>query len=228
MRSMGSAAAVAFAAALWLASFTASAADPDPLLAAAEPASRAPSPATRRYLQREAAAIEGWRRQRPGEAPVELVYAPGWPRAGVAATTALAHRPFHREIMKAAERAGIDPVLVHAVIRVESGYNARAVSPRGAVGLMQVIPGTARRYGVDDLLQPSSNISAGTQYLSHLMRIFEGDVRLALAAYNAGENAVLRYGRRIPPYRETASYVPRVLSTYRAMSALPAGDAEGR
>lgn len=131
----------------------------------------------------------------------------------------LTRRPFHQEIVSAARKAGIDPALVHAVIGVESAYNARAVSSKGAVGLMQVIPDTARRYGVEDLLDPRHNLSAGTQYLSYLMRVFDGDLTLVLAAYNAGENAVLRHGRRIPPYRETRGYVPRVMGIYEALAA---------
>lgn len=162
-----------------------------------------------------------WYRQRPGAPEPPAVATPrAW--SGMATgplPAALARRPFHQEIVSAATRAGIDPALVHAVIRVESAYNARVVSPKGAVGLMQVVPGTGRRFGVDDLLNPGANIRAGTQYLSHLMRIFEGDVSLALAAYNAGENAVLRYGRSIPPYRETRGYVPRVLGVYQALAA---------
>ena len=173
-----------------------------------------------------AAADYGWQRQRPGTPPPELPLArTDWPVAmTVPDRTALARRPFHQEIVRAAQRAGIDPALVHAVIRVESAYNSRAVSPKGATGLMQVIPGTGRRFGVEDLLQPGANISAGTQYLSYLMRMFNGDLSLALAAYNAGENAVLRHGRRIPPYRETLGYVPRVLRTYEALAALPRPD----
>lgn len=173
-----------------------------------------------------AAAMEiGWHRQRPGTPPSEIaVRLPesAWSMARtVPDRTALAHRPFHQEILRAAQRAGIDPALVHAVIRVESAYNARAVSPKGAMGLMQVIPGTGRRFGIDNLLTPGANISAGTQYLSYLMRLFDGDLMLVLAAYNAGEGAVMRYGKRIPPYRETRGYVPRVLSTYQALAALP-------
>ena len=125
---------------------------------------------------------------------------------------------FEQEVIKAADKAGLDPALVHAVIRVESAYRPDAVSPKGAVGLMQVIPATGRRFGVEDLLQPSANIQAGTQYLSYLMRMFDGDLRLVLAAYNAGENAVLRHGKRVPPYTETVRYVPRVLNTYEALS----------
>lgn len=172
------------------------------------------------------AADAGWQRVRPGTPPPEIaLLLPEWSAAmTVPDRTALARRPFHQEIVKAARLAGIDPALVHAVIRVESAYNARAVSPKGATGLMQVVPGTGRRYGIDDLLQPGSNIRAGTQDPSYLMRLFEGDLPLALAAYNAGENAVIRHGRRIPPYRETQGYVPRVLRTYEALAALPAPD----
>lgn len=161
-----------------------------------------------------------WQRQRPG-APLPVS------RPAPHATypyrarmpTVLTRRPFHQEIVNAARKAGIDPALVHAVIGVESAYNARAVSPKGAVGLMQVIPDTARRYGIENLMDPRHNLRAGTQYLSYLMRIFEGDLRLVLAAYNAGENAVLRHGRTIPPYRETRGYVPRVMGIYESLAA---------
>src|SRR4051812_8435083 len=105
-----------------------------------------------------AAADYGWVRQRPGTPPPEIrAIVPEWRTAmTVPDRTALAQRPFHLEIVKAAQRAGIDPALVHAVIRVESAYNARAVSPKGAMGLMQVVPGTGRRFGVEDLLKPGS------------------------------------------------------------------------
>ena len=159
----------------------------------------------------------GWQRQRPGSPELALMpesIALAIPRTHVS----LGRNRFDQEIARAARQAGLDPALVHAVIRVESGYQERAISPKGAVGLMQVIPSTGRRFGVEDLLQPSANIRAGTQYLSYLMYMFEGDLQLALAAYNAGENAVLRYGNRIPPYSETLRYVPRVLSIYRALS----------
>jgi soluble lytic murein transglycosylase-like protein len=210
---------VALAAVLCLAPFGAAAND-TALNDSLADARRSPA-AARGDLAREALLVESWHRARPGTAPPpEPAYPRAWGAPNVAATAALAARPYHKEILKAAREAGIDPVLVHAVIRVESAYNARAVSKAGALGLMQVIPGTGRRFGVDNLLQPSANITAGTLYLSYLMRIFEGDVRLALAAYNAGENAVLRHGRRIPPYRETRGYVPRVLDTYRVLSAI--------
>jgi soluble lytic murein transglycosylase-like protein len=136
-----------------------------------------------------------------------------------AARVRFAKRRFNNEVVAAAAKAGIDPALVHAVIAVESSYNPRAVSPKGAVGLMQLMPGTAQRYGVEDSRQAAANIQGGTLYLSELIRLFKGDIRLAIAAYNAGENAVLKYGKRIPPYAETQRYVPRVLELYRALSA---------
>jgi soluble lytic murein transglycosylase-like protein len=126
-------------------------------------------------------------------------------------------RPFARQIEQAARDAGLDPVLVHAVIDAESRYNPVARSPKGALGLMQVLPETAARYGVAHALLPiEGNLKAGTRYLRDLMALFENRLDLALAAYNAGENAVLRHGKRIPPYRETLQYVPAVLDRYRA------------
>lgn len=119
-------------------------------------------------------------------------------------------------INDAARAHGLDPKLVHAVIRAESGYNANAVSPKGAIGLMQLIPATAQRYGVQDSYDPSQNIYGGTRYLRDLLKMFNGNMELAIAGYNAGENAVIRAGNRIPPYPETMAYVPKVLSFYRS------------
>ena len=135
----------------------------------------------------------------------------------IALAPSLVRKRFHAEIATAAQNAGVDPALVHAVIGVESAYREQAVSPKGAVGLMQVMPDTGRRYGVENLTMPSQNIRAGTRYLSDLMRMFNGDLNLVLAAYNAGENAVMRHGRRVPPYPETLRYVPRVLQQYNAL-----------
>lgn len=112
-----------------------------------------------------------------------------------------------------ARRHGLRPELVHAVILAESRYDPRALSHKGAMGLMQLMPGTARRYGVADPWSPSDNVDGGVRYLRDLMRQFE-DLELALAAYNAGENAVLRYGRAIPPFAETEVYVERVKGFY--------------
>jgi soluble lytic murein transglycosylase-like protein len=101
------------------------------------------------------------------------------------------------------------------VITAESGYNPGAVSRAGARGIMQLMPDTARRFGVQNILDPAQNIQGGVKYLRELLTLFNGDKELAVAAYNAGENAVIRSGNRIPPYAETASYVPKVLDFYR-------------
>jgi len=122
---------------------------------------------------------------------------------------------FDGVIQRAASRVGIDAALLHAVIAVESGYDARAVSERGAAGLMQLMPATAKQYRVADVFDPAENVRAGAEHLAELLRKFDDDLRLALAAYNAGEAAVLKHGRRIPPYRETAAYVPKVVEAYR-------------
>ena len=129
-------------------------------------------------------------------------------------------RPYGVVVAQAAGRYGIEAALLHAVISVESGYNARAVSKRGAAGLMQLMPGTARRYGVADVFDPADNVRAGALYLNDLLKLFDNDIRLALAAYNAGEGAVIKYGRRIPPYRETAAYVPKVVDFYQKFRLL--------
>lgn len=114
----------------------------------------------------------------------------------------------------AAMEAGIDQALVHAVVTAESGYNPAAVSRTGAKGLMQLMPATAKRYAVKDIFDPAQNLRAGAHYLKDLLARFDGDLELVLAAYNAGEQAVLKYGRKIPPYRETRAYVPKVLALY--------------
>ena len=111
-------------------------------------------------------------------------------------------------------RFGIDPYLVFLVIERESRFHARAVSPKGALGLMQLMPGTARRLGVRRPFDAAENIRGGTQYLRELMDLFEGKVNLVLASYNAGEGAVLKYGRNVPPYRETRDYVRTIGKRY--------------
>lgn len=114
---------------------------------------------------------------------------------------------------QAARRYGLDPGLLWAVARAESGLNPRAVSPAGAVGLMQLMPSTARELGVSDPFDPAQNVDAGARYLRQQLERF-GDIRLALAAYNAGPGAVQRHGG-VPPYRETQAYVERVLALWR-------------
>ncbi|MDJ0738695.1 MAG: transglycosylase SLT domain-containing protein [Gammaproteobacteria bacterium] len=120
-------------------------------------------------------------------------------------------------IARAAAASQLRPALVHAVIRAESAYRADAVSSKGAVGLMQLMPATAERYGVTNRRDPEQNLRGGTTYLRDLLQMFDNDLQLALAAYNAGENAVIKYGNRIPPYDETQGYVRKVIRFYEAM-----------
>lgn len=120
-------------------------------------------------------------------------------------------------INQAASKYQVDPRLVHAVIQTESAYNAAAISSAGAVGLMQLMPDTARRYGVTDRRDPDQNVNGGTRYLKDLIQMFNPNLDLAVAAYNAGENAVIKYNYTIPPYPETRNYVKQVLSLYRRM-----------
>ena len=122
---------------------------------------------------------------------------------------------YAKPIQDAARATRLDAALIHAVISAESGYNPLARSRAGAAGLMQLMPETAKRYGVTNRLDPAQNISGGARYLRDLIQMFNNDMQLALAAYNAGENAVVRAGNRIPPYQETMTYVPRVMSYYR-------------
>lgn len=112
-----------------------------------------------------------------------------------------------------AERYGLDPELVLAVVAVESNFEPRAVSRKGAQGLMQLMPGTAGDLGVTDALDPATNLDGGARYLLALLRLYKGDLRKALAAYNAGPGAVARHGG-VPPYRETQEYVRKVMKQY--------------
>lgn len=122
-------------------------------------------------------------------------------------------RRFAPHIERIARKYRLDPALIHAVISVESGFNPQAVSPAGAMGLMQLMPGTARRYGIDDPYDPLTNINGGARHLRFLLDKFR-NISLALAAYNAGANAVIRHRNSIPPYLETRKYVVRVLHFY--------------
>ena len=124
--------------------------------------------------------------------------------------------PYMSEIRAAAERYAVPESLISAVIRVESGFNPRAVSRKGARGLMQLMPATASILGVRNSFDPRENIDGGARHLRGLIERFANDVPLALAAYNAGENAVKKY-RGVPPYRETQAYVKRVTSLYQQL-----------
>lgn len=125
-----------------------------------------------------------------------------------------------------AQRTGLSPALLHAVVKAESGYNPNALSPKGASGIMQLMPDTARRYGVVNIWDPQQNLDGGARYLKDLLALFNNDLRLAIAGYNAGENAVIRAGNRIPPYAETQTYVGRVVQSYLAEA--PASGTFGR
>jgi len=140
-----------------------------------------------------------------------VVAAPAEPSAMTPAPAAADDR-FGALIRKVAQETSLSPHLLHAVIAVESGFDTRAVSHKGAMGLMQLMPQTAQRFGVRDPFDPQQNIAAGAAYLKSLLDRFEGDLQLALAAYNAGEAAVIKAGYQVPPYAETRAYVPRVLA----------------
>jgi soluble lytic murein transglycosylase-like protein len=117
-------------------------------------------------------------------------------------------------LMDAGTRNGIDPLLLYSIMHQESSFKSRAISPKGARGLMQLMPGTAARYGVTNIFDPRQNIEGGARYVRFLLDRFDGDVNLTLAGYNAGEGAVEKYGRRIPPYAETQEYVRRISRRY--------------
>jgi soluble lytic murein transglycosylase-like protein len=126
--------------------------------------------------------------------------------------------PFNNEVIIAAKITGIEPALIHAVIAVESKHNPHAQSIKGAYGLMQLMPETSRRFNVLDKNNPKQNILAGAKYLRELLKLFNGDLKLSLAAYNAGPAAVQKFGGKIPPYKETVNYVPKVLKYYKQYS----------
>lgn len=118
-------------------------------------------------------------------------------------------------IARIAQQTNVNVNLLHAVVQAESGYNPNARSPAGAKGLMQLMPATAKRYGVRDIMDPEQNLRGGAEYLQDLLKLFNNNMQLALAAYNAGEGTVLRYGKQIPPYPETQEYVRRVIANFK-------------
>lgn len=161
-------------------------------------------------------------------APAAASTDPEWGDAGAEVEAILTLRPqtyatsFDEMISTAARTHRVDPLLLHAVIKQESGYRQRAVSHAGARGLMQVMPATGRSLGVADpqsLFNAEVNIAAGAKLLSSLWQRFDGDLDLVLAAYNAGEGAVVKYGMKVPPYRETREYVAKVKDNYRSLAS---------
>jgi soluble lytic murein transglycosylase-like protein len=120
-------------------------------------------------------------------------------------------------IVESGNRNGVDPVLLYAIMHQESTFKPRAISPKGARGLMQLMPGTAARYGVTNIFDPRQNIEGGARYMRFLLDLFDDDLDLALAGYNAGEGAVMKFGNRIPPYSETQEYVRRIGRRYSLM-----------
>ncbi len=159
------------------------------------------------------------------ESSVVLIAAPptapqaGPPALPVAASagrgSAFVSSELRRIVDAAAQRSSVSSHLIHAVIDAESHYDPAAVSHRGAIGLMQLLPSTAKRFGASDPFDPAQNVAAGTAYLKWLMDFFGDDLELALAGYNAGEQAVVRAGRKVPPYLETRAYVKKVMATLR-------------
>jgi soluble lytic murein transglycosylase-like protein len=153
----------------------------------------------------------------PAPAAVEPVAAAPQPQPAPAAAPILAPRPIADLVRKIAPEYGVPPALVFAIMEAESSFDAAAVSPRNAQGLMQLIPETARRFRVRKPLDPAQNIRGGMAYLRWLLAYFEGDVALVAAAYNAGERTVERY-RGVPPYGETRAYVRRILAAVGAIA----------
>ncbi|MBH3431157.1 MAG: lytic transglycosylase domain-containing protein [Pseudomonas sp.] len=127
--------------------------------------------------------------------------------------------PYAELVAEAAEANDVPAALLHAVIQAESRYNPNARSASGAVGLMQLMPDTARELGVKNSLDPASNVQGGARYLKRMLTMFDNDITLAVAAYNAGPDAVMRRGS-VPPYAETQRYVPKVLRQYRRLQGL--------
>ena len=172
------------------------------------------------------AEIDRQRALNPALAAVDLFAAE---RAGDSSRRLLLRLPYGAAISQAAERHRVDGLLLAALVEVESSFDARSLSQRGAMGLMQIMPVVAS--GIDDPFDPSTNLDCGARYFSGLLRRFDGDVELALAAYNAGPSAVERFGG-MPPYRETNRFVSRVMRIYAdhsrgAAETPPPGSAPG-
>jgi hypothetical protein len=136
--------------------------------------------------------------------------------------------PFQKLILAAAARYQLDPDLIHSVIAIESNFNPKAVSPKNARGLMQLMPRTAELMGVRNSFDPEQNIDGGTRYLSGLLKKYKNNLTLALAAYNAGPETVDKYGHHVPPYLETMKYVQRIAKTYAKLKSDASGPASAQ
>src|SRR5687767_15646980 len=150
----------------------------------------------------------------PAGALVELTSKPLNPSLGEFTTGSATVDSF---IVESGKRNSVDPLLIYSVMHQESSFKARAISHKGARGLMQLMPGTAARFGVTNIFDPKQNIEGGSRYMKFLLNRFQGDLSLALAGYNAGEGAVDKYGWRIPPYAETQEYVRRISRRYNLL-----------
>ncbi|TWD50356.1 lytic transglycosylase domain-containing protein [Pseudomonas sp. SJZ131] len=158
---------------------------------------------------------------RPGRHYERVIQEPDAPRLSMDQQPQMIARQPYAELVSAAATANQLPAaLLHAVIQAESSYNADATSAKGAGGLMQLMPDTARELGVTDVYDPKANIQGGARYLKRLLTLFDNDISLAVAAYNAGPQAVLSRGGVIPPFAETQRYVPSVLRQYRRLQGL--------
>jgi soluble lytic murein transglycosylase-like protein len=156
------------------------------------------------------------RKPAPATAPRPVKIYPDTPPLALARTYVESDPSRYALHIRSASRAtNVPAALIRAVISAESAFNPYALSATGAVGLMQLMPDTAARYGVTNRMDPSQNILGGARYLSDLMRLFNNNMHLTIAAYNAGEGSVLKYGRKIPPFPETVAYVPKVLGYYK-------------
>jgi soluble lytic murein transglycosylase-like protein len=185
-----------------------------PALKPASDSARLPGTASKKGTAKAAtSAVADKPLQAPvSQSPIFMSGAPNHSAGSEMSTTG--NTRYDQLIAHSAARHGVDPNLIVAVMRQESGFNPRARSYKGATGLMQLMPGTAHRFGVTNIYDPAQNIEGGTAYLRFLIDKFNGDVDLVLAGYNAGEGAVVNSGYRVPRYRETQNYVKSISARY--------------
>lgn len=156
-----------------------------------------------------------WTRDTQQGKRVRLTPLQGRDRGQSTGVSAWSQQPFSTLVRTAARQTGLSTALLHSIIRAESNFDPNAISPKGAVGLMQLMPETARSYGVVDSTDPEANIFGGARFMADLLKQFNNNLELSLAAYNAGPTTVVRYGGTVPPYPETREYIARVLRYYQ-------------